>query len=629
MGLNAVDRIPNELLIYIARECAIEDKARLTRTSRRYHAIVGPLLYKSSICTDTTLPGCSPAVLWGARNGRLGTIKAAVAQGARVDTLWCLEPAIAAHRTGSDPPGWKHPQPVEGLMVYGPVQTATFMTALHAAARSGHDDVVAYLLDAGCALEAWGQDLCLCKPHSSRLHPRYIKCTPLHAALCASRISTVRLLLSRGAAVDAVCFCDGVRIPALHTAAARGLAPLIRHIIERGYDINSLDGAYAPNPAINYAVATVDNAAILELVKLGAVTEGRGTMSPLYDALIRRNHDAALRLLRAGVRADVEFFGKTPLHLISLHDRVPSFRDGSFEKWPELVSLLLEKGADINARIRPAVAPLRCETALFSRCQNPVANVDIIAHLLKAGADPNIPDANGNTPLHAALGALAVLSGRGATDEAGIKPLSLLLQHGASVGDNLEAIQHFFQAEVGRLGECRGRHSSLFLEAAKTLPSRSSQPWSLIDDALERLVCTDRVENCFCSSPHLVDSLMRLALRPPEQELINKSATRCFEMGLVASTQAWLRHGAKIWSSTRRLGEIETDFAMFLGPIQLELLRGTNPDFLELDSGTAMEILAGRRLRSLEFPDATVFVSRKPEENVCEGLLRDGFLPPM
>ena len=83
-----------------------------------------------------------------------------------------------------------------------------------------------------------------------------------------------------------------------------------------------------------------------------------------------------------------------------------------------MVQVLVECGADVNARGRYGAAPL-CY-ALWGQGPN-FTNLELVRWLLNHGADPNVRDEDGETSLHAALRFGMLEMAR------------LLVEHGASV----------------------------------------------------------------------------------------------------------------------------------------------------------------------------------------------------
>jgi ankyrin repeat protein len=88
--------------------------------------------------------------------------------------------------------------------------------------------------------------------------------------------------------------------------------------------------------------------------------------------------------------------GETPLHHALTHDGPGRF---------ELVQLLLDHGADPNARTIPGVETANFWRDVRTRGETPLhraaayASQETILLLLGAGADPTIRDANGDSPL--------------------------------------------------------------------------------------------------------------------------------------------------------------------------------------------------------------------------------------
>ena len=84
--------------------------------------------------------------------------------------------------------------------------------------------------------------------------------------------------------------------------------------------------------------------------------------------------------------------GQTPLHRAMVRDL---FRGGKEKNTLEVVKLLLDVGADVNARSNKNVTPLH-----FAAWG---CKIEVVEILIKHGADINIPDDDGKTPLHGAV----------------------------------------------------------------------------------------------------------------------------------------------------------------------------------------------------------------------------------
>jgi hypothetical protein len=72
---------------------------------------------------------------------------------------------------------------------------------------------------------------------------------------------------------------------------------------------------------------------------------------------------------------------------------------------PEIIRLLLSRGADVGARNRRGARPLHyaVDGIPGSRNWNPRAQAESVTCLIEAGADPNAGDKSGVTPLHRAV----------------------------------------------------------------------------------------------------------------------------------------------------------------------------------------------------------------------------------
>ena len=131
----------------------------------------------------------------------------------------------------------------------------------------------------------------------------------------------------------------------------------------------------------------------------------------LYQALYAFDLDAARRILRASPKQanapDPDYDPELPIHLAV----GPGVGVGSELPWLEVVRMLVERGADVNARGRNGYTPLH-----YAAEQD---NVEVADYLISHGADMEAADDQGFTPLMevshgASPGMLGLLLTRGA-----------------------------------------------------------------------------------------------------------------------------------------------------------------------------------------------------------------------
>lgn len=129
----------------------------------------------------------------------------------------------------------------------------------------------------------------------------------------------------------------------------------------------------ATQQSVEEAISTIDVNATHEL----------GNWSPLHFAVSQASPEVIAILLEAGAKLNARTQdGFVPLHLAA--------SAGS----PEVVLTLLQAGANVHARAERGYSPLQL-AAMY-------ANNGAIAALVANGADVNSRDANGMTPLHTA-----------------------------------------------------------------------------------------------------------------------------------------------------------------------------------------------------------------------------------
>lgn len=146
-------------------------------------------------------------------------------------------------------------------------------------------------------------------------------------------------------------FPDDARLAELADAAAQGDEARVRGIVQQGIDPNAT---------------------------------GEQGINPLQFALLSGSVEGVRALILAGANPNRPGLGgATTVHTASMIDD------------PQYLQLLLEYGADANARHgKTGAVPLAVAAGPRTDAQ--------FRMLLQAGADPDLADAAGNTPLHAA-----------------------------------------------------------------------------------------------------------------------------------------------------------------------------------------------------------------------------------
>ncbi len=208
---------------------------------------------------------------------------------------------------------------------------------LHAASGfEGNQETVLFLLD-----------------HGARIDVRNTKNgrTPLHIAVSRGKPAVVSIFLSHGAPVDAK---DGLEETPLHGIIDRfdkGMKTMAEVLVAKGADVNA---ANTNGYTVLHKLALRRHAGL----SWPQIREGVGL--PLIDAgYIKDELETADFLISHGAKVDADADGFTPLHYAV-----------STEK-PELVELLIKRGADVNARNKYGDTPL--QFARFAKSPESVA----------------------------------------------------------------------------------------------------------------------------------------------------------------------------------------------------------------------------------------------------------------
>ena len=222
---------------------------------------------------------------------------------------------------------------------------------------------------------------CLCCYYLSRSET-------LHVAVVRGNTRVVRFSLALGADVNARD-CEG-RTP-LYKAVLYDHLDLVKLLVHEGADINAASEWRATSTPLLVASAEGHVGIIEYLLKQGADVNAASSSgaTALHFASWHRNLDALRLLLREG--ADVHAAtvdGNTCLH--SMNDYSKAFSIG----YEETMRILIEKGADVNATNRYGKYPL-FDAIMFG-------NKEVVAELLKHGANPKVSTAGYGTPQKAA-----------------------------------------------------------------------------------------------------------------------------------------------------------------------------------------------------------------------------------
>ncbi len=344
------------------------------------------------------------------------------------------------------------------------------MTALHWAVYHDSVALTEKLLDAGAAVSAknrYGvQPLTIaCMNGNARIVELLLKKgagvdtsveggeTVLMTAARTGKVEPVRLLLDHGADVNAK---ESAGQTAIMWAAADGHVEVVEALIRAGADFRTpLKSGFTP---FFFAVREGRIPVVKTLLAAGAEFDDimvpqsptgksvrKGT-SALILAIENGHFELATLLLDAGADPNDQRSGFTPLHTLTWV-RKPNRGDGDDGDPPpvgsgemsslEFAPLLVLHGADVNARLASGSSGTGrlnrkgCTPFLLAAV---TADVPYMELLIELGADPQIANVDGCTPLMAAAGLGTLAPGEEAgTESEAVDAVLLTLQHGGSI----------------------------------------------------------------------------------------------------------------------------------------------------------------------------------------------------
>jgi RNA polymerase sigma factor (sigma-70 family) len=180
-----------------------------------------------------------------------------------------------------------------------------------------------------------------------------IKSTPLHFAAHRGHLDIVRLLIKSGADVNASEDNSSNSQP-LHWAATGGYLEVVRLLVESGADLQVIDDWYNLSPLGWASILKLDHGECAMGTQHLEVCEyllDRGLELDIFSAIALNNPSCVRSLLEKNPSAIKDKMGFAKYEFQSLHLAVDL-------NLPEIVEILLDFGADIEAKTAWGVTPL-------------------------------------------------------------------------------------------------------------------------------------------------------------------------------------------------------------------------------------------------------------------------------
>lgn len=202
------------------------------------------------------------------------------------------------------------------------------------------------------------------------------KTTLLHEAVRRNDVKEVENLLNQGFYVDVR---NEVSCTPLHDAASYGAVDVIKLLLSRGADINAISGGFGWTPLLK-AVYWNHYNAVVALAQADADLNIKADMwgvTALHKAVYHRHNKIALYLLDKGADFNsIDNLKSSPLHYTAAYSSV------------KVVESLIQRGANINQQSfrgqTPLHAAIECNNKVTAKC------------LLNAGARTDILDKDGH-----------------------------------------------------------------------------------------------------------------------------------------------------------------------------------------------------------------------------------------
>ncbi|KAL7947904.1 ankyrin repeat-containing domain protein [Trichoderma barbatum] len=265
------------------------------------------------------------------------------------------------------------------------VNARKIFSPLHASIMKGHHRITEYLLDNGASTDIPSMGLCSC--HAVSFRPLFPAWFPLHTALCHAKEGEIssRMLIRYGARKEAAA-CPGLSFQTV--SCQPSLARLVADLGGLREGIIDISGLGPLHLASQSGMDDVIKL-ILADPETNIRTRGREDNTSVLHCSVSQRRLSTTKLLLEVPGIEIETVDSHNRNVVFAAAR--GCNDGSVAS---VISLLVKGGANINLQDRDGVTPLYAAASRPGLYDYP--NFKAVEALLIHGADPLIYEANHN-----------------------------------------------------------------------------------------------------------------------------------------------------------------------------------------------------------------------------------------
>ncbi len=217
----------------------------------------------------------------------------------------------------------------------------------------------------------------------------FTSCNSLSKSISDRDYKQIDLLLDQGANIDGFDFIAGY--PLINAIKLEDL-DLINKLLDRGADVNLLTSS-GSTPLFE-AIKSGDTSIVITLLDRGADINLKSSKgyTPLFYSVIMWDKNMIKLLLDR--KADPNILSINRVSPFDLVIGKVMFKPNNINDIMEVMEMFIDHGYDINNDDASSTALTQAAT-----CRDP----GIVKFLLEKGADPNLQDRNGRTPMEEAM----------------------------------------------------------------------------------------------------------------------------------------------------------------------------------------------------------------------------------